>query len=250
MPCNYIAQHSGLPARPESRQVSADLCTMRRLVPPAWEGPCHKPGSLLSRGLGRAGWRFVYSTRALASMRRGPTPRDAPHAMAANEYMGEPHRDVSVERSKNRGAAAPPPTSVPVDVVMGRFDRFVRRGFVDVLRDHEGEVRVVAANLSDDAFEATVLSGRAAVAVMDQSALPALALRLRAARPDIGLVVLVGKPAVPYGMALFAWGSPVWTWILPRPTSCTRSGSQRMAAACLQRPERGSSATRRSTGPT
>lgn len=38
MPCNYIAQHSGLPAWAESRQMSADLCTMRRLVPPAWEG--------------------------------------------------------------------------------------------------------------------------------------------------------------------------------------------------------------------
>lgn len=139
-------------------------------------------------------------------MCRGPTPRDAPHAMTANGYMGEPHRGVPVEGSEHRGNPARPSAPAPVDVVMGRFDRFVRRGFVDVLRDHEDEVRVVAANLSDDAFEATVLSGRAAVAVMDQSALPGLALRLRAARPDVGLVVLVGKPAVPYGMALFAWG--------------------------------------------
>jgi DNA-binding NarL/FixJ family response regulator len=98
-----------------------------------------------------------------------------------------------------------------VGVVVGQFAHLVRRGIADVLGREPG-IRLFADHLDPAGLERAAGDPAVRVVIVSELAVCAVSSRLRAARPEIGVLVLASDPSETYGMALLASGLSCLDW--------------------------------------
>jgi DNA-binding NarL/FixJ family response regulator len=98
----------------------------------------------------------------------------------------------------------------PIAVAVGWFGSVIDRGLVEILGGDKG-LRVVGAGLDHASLRDVVAEGKAQVVVLDEDSVstPALPMRLRGLRGDVGLVALAHRPNRAYAKRILAFGVPV-----------------------------------------
>lgn len=98
--------------------------------------------------------------------------------------------------------------SEAVTVVVGQFGTVISRGLRQILAE-DRRLHVAAADLDSRALEHAAANLAPQVAILDEHSVvgPDLSRRLRAIRPNIGLLVLAHQPTRGYGLRLLAWGA-------------------------------------------
>jgi DNA-binding NarL/FixJ family response regulator len=94
-----------------------------------------------------------------------------------------------------------------ITVLVGEFGAVIGRGLGQILGE-DRELRVAGTGLAQAELEAAVANCLAQVAILDESTVadPSVVARLRARRPDLGLLVLAHRPTRAYTVRLFAFG--------------------------------------------
>jgi DNA-binding NarL/FixJ family response regulator len=95
-------------------------------------------------------------------------------------------------------------------VVLGQFGSIVSRGICQIL-DDDGGFCLAAIDLDAAALEQALVRQAPNVAILDEASVlgPSLLLRLRAARPGIGLLVFAHRPTRSCGLRLLGFGATV-----------------------------------------
>jgi DNA-binding NarL/FixJ family response regulator len=93
-----------------------------------------------------------------------------------------------------------------VTVLLGRFEPLVSVGLIGVLCN-DRRVSVLGEDLEPAALERSMLHRAPQVAILSDTVGRAELLRLKAAQPQAGLLVLANAPSVEYGLRVLALGA-------------------------------------------